>query len=143
MGIGFTLSILLTCAFPSVIYASQHTSPVAPQQVLPTTPVSPQQPQPSNPVPPKKVPPIRLENPLKVKTISELLHLILDIVIIFAIPVIVFFIIYSGFLYVTAQGKPDQIKKATTAFTWTIIGAVIVLGAKALEVIITNTVKLL
>ncbi|MBI4086552.1 hypothetical protein HY416_01065 [Candidatus Kaiserbacteria bacterium] len=49
-------------------------------------------------------------------------------------------IMYSGFLYVTAQGKPDQITKATKAFTWTIIGAVIVLGAQVLLTIITNTV---
>lgn len=84
---------------------------------------------------------IELKNPLTVDSIEDLLKIILQIVIIFAVPIIVFFIIYSGFLYVTAQGKPDQITKATKAFTWTVIGAVIVLGAQILLVVITNTVK--
>ena len=86
-------------------------------------------------------PPIQLKNPLTVNSIQELLNLILQVVIIFAVPIIVFFVIYSGFLYVTAQGKPDQITKATKAFTWTIIGALIVLGAQILLIVITNTVN--
>jgi hypothetical protein len=87
------------------------------------------------------LPPVRLMNPLKVKTIEELLNLILDIVILLAAPVIVFFIIYSGFLYVTARGKPEQIKTATNALTWTIVGALIILGAKILLTIVTGTVN--
>jgi hypothetical protein len=83
----------------------------------------------------------KLQNPLKVSTIEELLRLILDVLVIFAVPIIVFFLIYSGFLYVMAQGKPDKIKTATTAFTWTIIGGVIVLGASVILTVITNTVK--
>lgn len=86
---------------------------------------------------------IKLANPLKVNTIQELLNLILQVVVTLAVPIIVLFIIYSGFLYVTAQGKPDAIKKATTAFTWTIIGGVIVLGASLLLTVITNTVNAL
>ena len=82
-----------------------------------------------------------LKNPLKVSTIEELLELILDIVVTLSVPIIVLFLIYSGFLYVTAQGKPDAIKKATTAFTWTVIGGVIVLGASVLLTVITNTVN--
>lgn len=85
----------------------------------------------------------KLANPLKVNTIQELLNLILQVVVTLAVPIIVLFIIYSGFLYVTAQGKPEAIKKATTAFTWTIIGGVIVLGASLLLTIITNTVNAL
>lgn len=86
---------------------------------------------------------VMLLNPLTVDSIEELLALILDVVIIFAVPIIIFFIIYSGFLYVTAQGKPDQIKKATTAFTWTVIGGVIILAANILLIIIQNTVEAL
>ncbi len=85
----------------------------------------------------------KLANPLKVNTIQELLNLILQVVVTLAVPIIVLFIIYSGFLYVTAQGKPEAIKKATTAFTWTIIGGVIVLGASLLLTVITNTVNAL
>lgn len=126
-------------------------TPVAgPPPTVPATnpgPTSPGTPAPTNPPTTPGTPatmnptPILLKNPLTVNSIEELLALILQIIIIFAVPIIVFFIIYSGFLYVTAQGKPDQITKATKAFTWTIIGAVIVLGAQILLVVITNTVK--
>ena len=83
---------------------------------------------------------ITLQNPLKVKTIAELLKLILDIVTIFAVPIIIFFIIYSGFLYVTARGDPTKITKAKDALLWSVIGGVIILGANVLLVIIQNTV---
>jgi len=86
---------------------------------------------------------VKLLNPLKVDTLAEFLNLVLDIVILIAVPIIIFFIIWSGFMYVTAQGKPEKIADATRAFTWTVVGAVILLGAKVLLAIITNTVKAL
>lgn len=82
----------------------------------------------------------RLLNPLKVDSIEKLLQLILDILLIFAVPIIVFFIIYSGFLFVTAQGNEEQLKKAKNALLWTVIGAVILLGAKVILDVIVNTV---
>lgn len=82
-----------------------------------------------------------LENPLKVDTITEFLQLILDLLLIFAVPVIVFFIIYSGFLFVTAQGNDTQLSKAKTALLWTVIGGVIVLGANVLLDVLVNTVQ--
>lgn len=45
--------------------------------------------------------------------------------------VAVIFIIWSGFLFVSARGNEEQIKKARTTFFWTIIGTVILLGAYA------------
>lgn len=82
-----------------------------------------------------------LENPLNVGSIEALLSLILDIIVIFATPVIVFFVIYSGFLFVTAQGNPERLKDAKRAFLWTIIGGLIVLGASAILAIIVATIS--
>ncbi len=84
---------------------------------------------------------ITLTNPLKVDSIPKLLQLILDIILIFATPIIVFFIIYSGFLFVTAQGNDAQLTKAKTALLWTVIGGVIVLGANVLLDVLIATVK--
>lgn len=98
---------------------------------------------PSVPATPAVSAPVLLLNPLKVDTIAELLQLILQIVTIFAVPIIVFFIIYAGFLFVTAQGKPDQITKARNALLWSVIGGVIILGANVLLIVITNTVNAL
>jgi type III secretory pathway component EscU len=84
---------------------------------------------------------IRLENPLSVKSIQDLLVAILNIVMILMIPVIVFFIIYAGFLYVTARGNAEQVKQATRALTYAIIGGVLVVGAFAIAEIIKATVQ--
>ncbi len=85
--------------------------------------------------------PTRLENPLSVGSIQDLLVAILNIVMILMIPVIVFFIIYAGFLYVTARGNAEQIKQATRALTYAIIGAILVVGAFAIAEIVRATVS--
>lgn len=83
---------------------------------------------------------IKLKNPLKVDSIADLLALILQIVTIFAVPIIVFFIIYAGFLYVTAQGNETKLTKAHNALLYSIIGGVIILGAHVLLAVIQGTV---
>ncbi len=82
----------------------------------------------------------QLCNPLKVTTITEFLVAIIDILLIFALPVIIFFIIYSGYLFVTAGGDSGQIEKARGSLTWAIIGGVIILGAKLIITVVQNTV---
>src|SRR3989338_3730722 len=72
---------------------------------------------------------VTLANPLRINTITELLAAILNIVIVLAVPIIVFFIIYAGFLYVTAKGNAQQIEQATRSLTYAVIGGVLVLGA--------------
>jgi len=50
-------------------------------------------------------------------------------------------IIWSGFLFVTARGSDEQLKKAKSTFQWTIIGAVVLLGSSAIAKAIVNFVK--
>jgi len=83
---------------------------------------------------------IKLENPLNVNSIEELIGGILNIVLILAVPVIVFFIIYAGFLYATARGNAEQVKKATTALTYAIIGGVLIIGSVAIAEIVKQLV---
>lgn len=119
----------------AVVFATSHEPPV----VTPPAPVTTPPPVVNPPAPVNS--PVLLLNPLKVNTIAELLELILQIVTIFALPIIVFFIIYSGFLFVTAQGKPDQITKARNALLWSVVGGVIILGANLLLAVIQGTVQ--
>lgn len=84
--------------------------------------------------------PTSLKNPLKVNSIEELLVALLTVVQVIAIPIIVFFIIYAGFLYVTARGNVEQTQKATRALMYAIIGGVIIVGAVVLSEIIKNLV---
>ncbi len=84
----------------------------------------------------------QLQNPLKPEytSIPDFLAALLDIVITIAIPIIVIMIIYSGFLFVKAQGKPEELVTARKALMWTIIGAAIILGASLLSYAISGTV---
>lgn len=82
-----------------------------------------------------------LENPLKdIDTIDGLLYAILNIIMILMIPIIVFFIIYAGFKYVTARGNASQVEEASQTLLYAIIGGVLILGAVAIAGIIKSVV---
>ncbi len=85
---------------------------------------------------------VELQNPLNsnIGSIEELLIALLNIFITLMIPVIVFFIIYAGFKYVTAQGNPSKIEEAHSTLLYAIIGGVLILAAVAIAEIIKNTV---
>lgn len=87
-----------------------------------------------------KTGPPRLKNPIKVKTLVDFLNLILELVVKIMTPIVILMIVYSGFLFVKAQGNPEELKTAKKAILWTIIGAVIVLGAFALSEAIKGTI---
>lgn len=75
-----------------------------------------------------------------ITTIPQLLLALVDLVFLIGVPIIVIFIIYSGFLFVTAGDNESQIKKAKFVFMWTMVGALILLGAKAIAAAIGSTV---
>jgi hypothetical protein len=55
--------------------------------------------------------------------------------------VVVFFIILTGFKYVTARGNETEIRKAHAMFLWTVIGAAVLLGAMVFARVIEGTVN--
>ena len=86
----------------------------------------------------------KLENFIKItpeQGIEGLLSALLYIFITVATPIVILFIIYAGFLYVTARGNAQQIEQATKAFTYAVIGGVIILGSVALGEVIKNVVN--
>jgi hypothetical protein len=85
--------------------------------------------------------PVTIENPLQAKNITELFAAIIDVILVFAIPIIVFFIIYAGFLYVTARGNENTIQKAHMALLYALIGGLIILGARVLIDVVKGTVE--
>ena len=84
-----------------------------------------------------------LQNPLKVKSFEEFVKELLNAVIYIGLPVVALFIIYSGFLFITAQGDVEKIKTAKNTFLYTIIGVAIFLGSLTLAKIIEGTIKLI
>ena len=81
-----------------------------------------------------------LINPLKVDNLVKFIEQIIDVILIFAVPIIVLFIMYAGFLYVTAAGNPGKIEHANSALLYAVIGGVIVLGANLIIKVIQGTI---
>lgn len=83
----------------------------------------------------------QLVNPLQSQTIQEFLMKIVDVILVFALPIIVLYIIYAGFRLVTARGNESEISAARKALLYAIIGGVIVFGAHLIIGVITSTVN--
>lgn len=74
-----------------------------------------------------------LINPLSAGTdLPTLLQGILGFVVKIGAVVVVLMLVYVGFLFATAGGEPGKITKAKEALLWTIVGALILLGAQAI-----------
>ncbi len=83
----------------------------------------------------------KISNPIGAETIQQLLTAILKIVVAIGAPIIVFFIIYAGFKFVTAQGNEGKIREARDFLMWTLVGAVILLGAEVLARVLESTIN--
>ena len=78
-------------------------------------------------------------NPIAgVGSLKDLLLAIVNALLILAVPVVGFFFVYAGFLYVIARGNPEGLTKARVALTWAAVGTVIIFGAFAIVTIIEN-----
>ena len=83
---------------------------------------------------------VTFDNPIKSNSIQCLISDILKIVTNLGAVIAVFFIIYSGFMFITAQGDTKKIADARSTFLYTVIGTAILLGAWGLSTIISTTI---
>ncbi len=79
-------------------------------------------------------------NPLKVNSIQELLVAVLGYLVQVGTVIIVLMMVYIGFEFVLARGNPTKLQKAREMLLWTIIGALIILGAQAISMGIASTI---
>ena len=87
---------------------------------------------------------VTLINPLKGGgNLETFLLNILDFVIRIGTIFVILMLVYVGFLFVKAQGEPAEITKARAALLWTVVGALILLGSKAIAIAIGATVTAL
>lgn len=85
---------------------------------------------------------LQLKNPLQnTNNIQDFLAKILHAVVLLLSPVIILMLVYTGFLFVRAQGSPEEIETARRTLLYTLIGAAIILGAEALAKVIQNTIS--
>jgi Na+-driven multidrug efflux pump len=82
----------------------------------------------------------QLYNPIQTTDLATFLAKLLELVVMIVFPLIVLFIVYIGFLFVSSQGNPEKLKEAREYFFWALVGALIVLGAQALSMAIKATV---
>ena len=82
-----------------------------------------------------------LQNPLGYCSLTQFLSALLQIVAEIGFPAIVLFMVYIGFLYISAEGNPEKIKKVHGYFLWALVGALLILGAQALSIAIQATVN--
>ncbi len=87
---------------------------------------------------------VTLMNPLQGGTsLESFLNTILSFVIRIGAIVVVLMLVYVGYLFVVAQGSDSKLTDARKALLWTIIGALILLGAQAISLGIQSTVQAL
>lgn len=79
-------------------------------------------------------------NPLTFTNINDLFAAIVNVIIIMATPIVIFFLILAGFHYVTARGNPEKLQVASQSLLYSVIGGVIILAAVAIMVIIKDIV---
>jgi hypothetical protein len=86
-----------------------------------------------------------LINPLGsgITDLPSLINAIMDFVVKIGAIVVIFMLVYVGFLFVMAQGNEQKIKDARRALLYTVIGALILLGAKVIAEGIRATVQAL
>jgi len=82
----------------------------------------------------------KIINPFKATDFGSFIKSILTGVIKIGIPVVAVALIYSGFLFVAAQGNSEKLGEAKKALIYSLIGAAILFGSWTIAQIITNTV---
>lgn len=82
-------------------------------------------------------------NPLKANSLDELLLAILRGVIQLGTIFLVLALVWTGFLFVYAQGAEERIKNARAALMWTVVGGLLLLGAQGIALVLQATVNAL
>lgn len=86
---------------------------------------------------------VPLVNPIKYDDFSTFVAAVLKVAVEILMPFVVLAFIWSGFLFVRAQGNPAELEKAKAAILWSIVGAFILMGAWGFAQIISTTVSTL
>lgn len=80
------------------------------------------------------------DNPLRANDLFGLISLLISALIKVGAVIIVLYFIFAGFQLVIANGNEAKIKQAKNALLYCTIGAIILLGAQAILVLITSTI---
>lgn len=82
-----------------------------------------------------------ITNPLKANSIPELIANVAEFARNIGLPIAIIFIVYSGFLFVSAKGNEKKLESAKETFKWAVVGATLIVGADFLARAIVNFAK--
>lgn len=133
----FVTLLILSVLTPTFIFAAaEQQSPAANQNAEQQSPAAGQNAGQQSPGQS-----VGISNPLKVNSIQELISEVLKFAVNLLAIAGVVYIMWTGFLFVKAQGNPEELKKARQSFVNAIIGMAIILGAWAIATVIANTIN--
>lgn len=82
-----------------------------------------------------------LVNPITgIDNIPQLIERILEIVLTVGVPLVALAVIYAGYKFIAAQGKPDKLTDAKQTLTYVLIGAGILLASWVIAKAIAGTI---
>lgn len=80
-----------------------------------------------------------LQNPLKAKSVEEIVVTVVDLAIVIGVIFAVFMFIWIGFKFVMARGNESALKEAKEWFMYAAIGTAILISAKVIVEVVKNT----
>ena len=86
---------------------------------------------------------VKIKNPLEksgITTLPGFIESALNMVLVVGVPIVALAIIYSGFLFVSAQGNSEKISEAKNTLKFTLIGAALLLGSWVIAQAIQGTI---
>jgi hypothetical protein len=84
-----------------------------------------------------------LQNPLNpaFNSIPNFIAGALKVLVMVALPIISLYIVYSGYIYLAAQGNPGEISKAHKNFMYVLVGSLLILGAWTIATMLGATAQ--
>lgn len=80
---------------------------------------------------------VDIENPLgEGTTLMDVIDRFISYALLLLVPLSIIMVLLTGFLYMTAGGSEEKVKRAHQTLIWTIVGIAIVLLAKSAQIII-------
>lgn len=80
-----------------------------------------------------------LQNPLKAKSVEDIVVTVVDLAIVIGVIFAVFMFIWIGFKFVMARGNESALKEAKEWFLYAVIGTAILISAKVIVEVVKNT----
>ena len=81
------------------------------------------------------------QNPIQATSFDQVVLGFAKLLAQVGLPIAAIFLVWSGFLFVTARGDDTKLTEAKKTFYWTILGTALIVGAYAIATAVVNFAK--